>query len=226
MATFQDWLVNAVAPGFLRRKWGKLFMTTIGYTLDLLFDDAKSAVKARFPGICPDDALGFVGGMRNTERYRAEDTDGYRAAVVDAWNQWYYAGTSGDLTVGLVNKLYRLGYTATIIGWPAAHLLTPGPPTPYEDWWSAFWVVIYPSPFVRRKWGDPGLKWGQIAASPVGNPDAVITWGSTANSLDVLELRRALRKWRPAHEISAHVIFKPSSDADVFDPGNIFIGAV
>jgi len=230
MTSFQDWISQQLAPGFYRKKWGKLYWQTIGHFYDLLLDSTKYAVKARFPSMCPDDALGYVGEGRNMDAYRAESIASYRAAVVDARRQWWTAGTKGDANTGLINKIKRLGYgNVEIVPWYVATTLTPGPSNtpqtaPYANWWSAFWIVIDPNPFTRRHWGDPGLKWGGLVPSPVGNPPGMITWGSSANSHDVAELRRAIHKWKPAHEICPHVIFRANESVPVFDTANVYIG--
>jgi hypothetical protein len=235
MTTFREWISEKVAPGFWRRKWGKLFMGTLGHTFDLIYAGTKYAVKARFPSMCPDDALGYVGEGRNMDTYRAESVASYRAAVIDAWRQWETAGTVGDENTGLINKLYRLGYspangfTVSIVPWYQAKDLTPGPAdhpqaAAYANWWSAFWIVISPNPFTKRHWGDAGLTWGKEVPSVMGNPDGKVTWGSSANSYDVLELRRAIHKWKAAHEICPHVIFRDNESVPVFDLANVFIG--
>lgn len=240
MDDFQTWLSDIVVPGFYRKKWGRRFWQTIGRTFDLVILATKYAVKARFPSQCPDDALDYCADARNFDRYRVETSnDAFRAALQDVRRQWTTAGTKGDPDTGLINKFYRLGYnpsapspgpfTVNIYGWYEANAFVPGianasQTAPYAGWWSAFFVVIHPNPFAKRHWGDGGLKWGQKVSSPMRNPDDIITWGSSANHSDVAELRRAIHKWKAAHEICSHVIFRASSGTDVFDAANVYIG--
>jgi hypothetical protein len=228
---YREWISTKVAPGFWRRKWGRLLMETVGDALDLALNAAKWAVKVRFPSTAPEDALGYVGDGRNFDRYRVEtDTEAFRTALMDSRRQWETAGTKGDNDTGLINKFRRLGYlNVQIYGWREAQAFVPGitnttQTASYANWWSAFFVAIHPNPFTKRKWGDPGLKWGMRVPSPVGNPDDVITWGSSANSSDVKELRRVLRKWKPAHEICPYVIFRANGSTDVFSTSNVYIG--
>lgn len=241
--TYQTWVSEALAPGFFRRKWGKRYMRTLGFMFDVVSDSAKYAVKARFPTMAPDDALGYIGDGRNIDKYRAESDASYRDAVVDARAHWEAAGTrSGPLgysgTVGLTNEIKRLSpmYTNVfiapwyqLVGTPsiggASHAAIAALPqtAPYADWWSSFYVIISPNPFTKRHWGDAGLKWGQVVPSVIGNPDGVITWGSGANHHDVAELRRCIHKWKSAHEICPYVIFR-APGADFFDPANSYIG--
>lgn len=222
MATYTEWLARAVAPGFYQKKWGLKYMQTAGFALDLMSNAARAAAKIRYPSTCPDDALGYVGEARNIPRYRRESAASYREVVANAWEVWEKAGTKRAISDAVV----RLGYTAPLIlGWHEASLLAPGPPAPYENWWTAFWVVITPNPYGTRSWGDAGLTWGGTVSSPIGNPDAVATWGSTANALDVAEIRSAVRKWKPSHEICAHIILRANTGVDVFDPANVYWGA-
>ena len=203
-SSYIEWLRDFLVPGFFRKAYGKLYWQTIGYSLDLLLNGAKWAVKVRFPSIAPEDALDYVGDGRNIDRYCCMETDTFRDRVQRAWDLWFASG-SKDLLLSEVVE--RQGHeNVRIYAWRE---LPGGVPDEYANWWSSFWVFIGPPTTVTAPgtWGD-GTTWGDIVPGNNGCPDGVGVWGAEGiTSYEVEQLRGGLRKWKQGHEICAELVF-------------------
>lgn len=68
----------------------------------------KEAVKARWPTLGPDDALGRQGLDRQIEQAPGETLDAFRARITDPFATWYWAGTK----TGIRNIFLPWGFTA------------------------------------------------------------------------------------------------------------------
>src|SRR5712675_1386603 len=152
-SSYTEWLRDVLLPGFFKKYWGRLYWETIGFTLDILLSGAKQSVKVRFPSICPEDALDYVGDGRNIDRYCEMDTDTFRDRVQRAWDLWFASGSKELLLTEVVE---RQGHeNVRIYAWRE---LAGAVPDEYADWWSAFWVFIGPPTTVTSDgtWDDPG----------------------------------------------------------------------
>jgi hypothetical protein len=107
---WQNYQANK-APRWLRQGFGEPWLRGIGDAKDEVEVALKDAVKARFPSVCPVDALSRLGGERGIERGPRDTTDAYRARVKGAWDAWEWAGTP----TGVLRALYWAGYNATLL---------------------------------------------------------------------------------------------------------------
>jgi len=202
--TYAAWLTEHLAPTWLRGTWGAALLGTWGTAFDRAIQATKDGVKLRWAATAPDDALGHVGGGLNLERYGADTAATYRARLGRVWELWDFAGAAS----GLLERLYDTGLS-TVELWPWRSLGYP--PPPYETHWSAFWAVLTGHPWSSDGlWGDPAV-WG----------DGPGTWGSSATTTEVAEVRAVVRKWKPAAEICPAVIVV--TGGDVWGPSGVFL---
>lgn len=202
MGAYRTWVLTKLAPPPFVGAWGAKLLGALADRVDSLATDAKSAAKQIDPSGCFSDALPYVGRTRFIERYFADTDTTYRARLGSAWSVWDAAGESA----GIVARLQDQGFSAiTLKPWRA---YTTGAPSPYEAWWSAFWVWIDSHPFTTGAvWGAVGLTWGDTVPGHSGAPSGPRTWGSDATSYEVAAVRASIRKWRPAAEICAAIVF-------------------
>lgn len=116
-----------LAPTTFRRAKAAAYLLALGQQLDGSVDGdyvgrgsaaldwgvvarAKAAVKARFPGVAPSDALEEIGLERGMPRGPGESDASYGARLLGAWNTWPWAGTA----FGLLNALAAAGYAAEV----------------------------------------------------------------------------------------------------------------
>lgn len=220
---YQTWLRDGLAPSWLQGPWGRKFLGTVGLTLDAYADDADAAVKVRFVGQCPPDALSYHGDERSLPRGPAETEDQYRAQLADAWEIWRLAGTPAGITRVLQHYLSTAtieikavrgwqdiwgsgvwGDTATwgdLTPWGDGSIWGGGvwgwdPPDHNSGWWSRFWVLLSGTlPWTSDSaWGGTGT-WGDSGS-----------WGSTATPAEVATVKRIIKKFRPARDICAGII--------------------
>jgi hypothetical protein len=198
MPTLKEYQSRTLAPGWLQDPAGRAFLEGLGARKDALAALAKEAVKARFPTLCPTDALAEIGTERGIDRGATETEAAYRARVRAAWEQWAWAGTP----YGLLLALYYAGYTPgsgkVVIqvqkGWqyelrsdfdPAVHAP--------ED------ALVLTNLGAIVLGGSPQL-WSQFAvlfAPPL--PPAWIPTPPADGSLEVESIRTLIRRWKPAH---------------------------
>jgi hypothetical protein len=199
--SFKTWLTEHIAPVWLRRTWGNRWLTVMGEQADRTTDTAKEAVKAGAPDLSPSDALPYNGAARNIERYWADSDTTYRARLVDAWNVWEFSATSDCLEDRFVDEGFG---NISIVPWRD---MTPYAPAPYENHWSAFWIWVDTHPFTTgATWGG-GATWGDTVPGHNGAPSGPRTWGSDATLYEVQAVRAAIRKWKPAAEVCAAIVF-------------------
>jgi hypothetical protein len=203
-SNYIEWLRDVLVPGFFSKTYGRLYWQTIGYSLDILLNGAKWAVKVRFPSIAPEDALDYVGDGRNVDRYCQTSTDVFRDRVSRAWDLWFAAGSKALLETDVVEaQEYE---NVRIYAWRE---LEPSVPAEYANWWSGFWVFIGPPTTVTAvgTWGDSTV-WGDIVSGHDGCPDGVGVWGAEGiTTFEVEQLRGGIRKWKQGHEICAEIVF-------------------
>jgi hypothetical protein len=196
-AEYQAGLHPTALQGPFGAAWGR----ALGTLKDQHVDLAKQAVKARFVGIAPADALPLVGLERQIERGPGESDASYRARLLAAPDAWAWAGTTKGL---LEYALAPAGFTnARVIinaDWAAAGGV---PPDGNAAFWSRFWVVISaPHPWTRRTWNS-----GWLYGTPAGQ-----TWDSDATASDVARVERLVKRWAPGHAtaMGAFIVFGSS----------------
>jgi Phage tail protein (Tail_P2_I) len=199
VSTYERWQSEDLAPPWLQRRFGAAWMRVHGRAKDLLVDATRQAIKARFVGLCPADALEYIGRDRLLERYPVDTDDSYRARLAAAWEAWLFGGTER----GVRAALEAAGFGSVTI----YTTQSPGyPPDADAANWSRFWVELAP-PF------PPYVAWEAVlfGAAPTGSGQlfgAGWTWGSTATVADVSFVRSIIRKWKPAHAVCAQILVK------------------
>lgn len=179
--------VVALAPPWLRGRWGEQWHRAQGLLFDMVAEGAVQAVKARLLRSGPDDALPYAGNDRQIERAPGESADSYRARLLGAFETWRLAGTNK----GILSALAVIGYTKAAIY--ESHDWFPLDP----EWWR-FWLVLDPpSGFSTWKLGD-GTKLGEKLVG-------LDKLGADAKAAITL-LRRVVRKWKAAHTLCIKVI--------------------
>jgi hypothetical protein len=103
---FETYQAETLAPGWLRDPTGSAFLGAFGAVKDSLVTRAKDAVKARFPSMCPEDALALIAAERGIDRGPTESLASFRERVQAAWDVWRWAGTA----YGLLLAFYWQGY--------------------------------------------------------------------------------------------------------------------
>ncbi|MBI2392827.1 MAG: hypothetical protein HYV09_24795 [Deltaproteobacteria bacterium] len=183
--SYRDFETELAAP-WLRRRVGAAWHQALGLAKDALAEGALQAVKLRFIGGCPTDALPYAGADRSIERVPGEPVESYRARLLHAFDTWRLAGTNK----GVREALATIGLTSVVIfedkDWAASG---------EEGTWWMFWVVLEPPLPVGPPWtiGDGTM----LGEAPLGMTGAT----------EPLELlRRVIRKWKAAHTVCGHVI--------------------
>jgi len=208
--TFEEWFAGVVSPGtpplipgWLRQKFGKLFLSTIGFALDIVSQYTRAAVVYRLPSYAPSDALPYVGDGRSIDRYFADTNGTYRDRVKAAWDLWFIAGSKQRLLDCMAEQGYenvRLYSYRDLGGYV---------PDRWAGWFSAFWIFVGPPTDVVADgtWGDAGT-WDDIVPGHHGAPAGPGVWDANGiNFYEVQQFRKAIKKWKIAHEICAEIVF-------------------
>lgn len=219
------WLVrdSVTLPDGTTREVDNRILWVMILLLDALIERAKKGVKARFPGAgATEDSLVYLGRDRLIGRGPTEPRETYEVRLrgfVDKHrtrgNSWrmmeqiraYCSPHEVRVRIwterGKVKTIERDGSfvtnRTTEWDWNGDDI---------EDYWSRFWVLIYPTtdspqmPWARPLWGS--VTWGQFY------------WGSTATPADVQAIRSIVETWKPEGSHCEHVMIV-FDDAD-FDP--------
>lgn len=160
-------------------------------TADGVAQLAREALRCRFPSVAPPDALPEISFNQNLDPPAHKmTTAALRSYLADPWSKWKQAGTKPRI----FEELALLGYpSCEIVSW--RNLVDAGaPPTVFGGFTNFCYLVVKkPNPWAPAGlWGPPpigdGALWG---AAP-------FTWGSTAKWSEIEEIRRVLKKWKPA----------------------------
>jgi hypothetical protein len=218
MASFRD-SIRAIAVEWLLDEVNEKILFACGLMIDGIAEWCYLARNARYPDICPPDALSHLGNDRQIERGPNQTVDGYRVQIRRAFDTWANAGGGrtilGQLAayfVGAATPPMRLVSDAAVwheYDWTTG-LVTKTVVGDNWEWdantgvrWWRGWAIIDSSdgPWENDGlWGDPGT-WGDGG-----------TWGSTATSEEVAAIRRVVNKWKPGNVYNVDVIV-------VFDSG-------
>lgn len=202
------------------------------YVLGIMFDGfgdrLRHGIRARFPGLAPEDALGYIGRDRRITRGPDEAAASYEVrlrAFLDGHRRrgsaWAMAEqlrgycSPHEVRVRIVNE-HGTFWTVDRDGAVSVDRGTAW------DWdgtglaagWGRFWVIIYPTtgtptePWqIEGTWGDSTTTYGDGG-----------TVGTTATRGDVQAVRRIVQEWKPAGSRCVHVII--AFDDASFDPGD------
>jgi hypothetical protein len=190
-ASFTEYLLRTATP-WLLRTWGRRFLTVIGLTFDAYGDSAYAAVKARFIGSTPVDALPIAGEDRLLDRLLGETDDQYRARLLKAFPSYRQLGSSR----GLQNRLHEAGYTtATVV---EAH-----------DWstddggsWARYWIVLeQPHGLTAPEAWDTASLWSDGS-----------TWADLSPGGTVAQILALSDKWHAGHVLPMSLIVVVSGE--------------
>lgn len=200
MSTFREWQPT-LQPAGLRGAWGERWAQSLGDHKDAAVALAKEAVRARFVGDAPSDALSLLGADRDLDRSPLDTATSYRARLAAAWDVWGWAGTP-------YGYAYALALTSAKVRgarFVAQYQWTP--PDGLTSLWSRFWVLVWTGAltvgrFTVGPWAIVGDTASPFSLLVVG--DFVVGDGSTVGSdmtvAQLSEVRRALAKWKNARD--------------------------
>lgn len=158
---------------------------------DAFVEGAIQALKCRWAGSCPVDALQWIGIERGLPQLATENLYAYRLRLQNAWTIWTYAGTKQ----GVLSAVQALGYSNVLIRenyeWNAGY--NPDP-NGVVQWWR-FWVIIdQPHSYAFSwYWGD-GSTWGSGK-----------TWG-LGQAQSIADIVSQIRRWKPPHTICSSLV--------------------
>lgn len=183
------------------------FLRAFSAQRDQLVTRFRDAAKVNFPALCDDTALDAAASSRNLERVPGESSASLRNYLSGTWQIWPTAGTRGRLLA----EISRVGCPNSQI-WGYRELVKAGaPPTVFGGFSSFFFVLIKP-PHVflpRNQWAD-GSKWS-------GGKK----WGLNGDRLVLDNLKRQIKKWKPAGTSCRFLAIDLAGDASVPLWGNI-----
>lgn len=198
-------LAAKLAPVSLAGYWGQRFVGFLGLLHDVRAEAALHGVMSRilFSPLFARDALPLLGSERNLFRYLEESAQDYRMRLYDAWRIWRDAGTEQLLAEQLA-----------LVGVGAIEVLR-NDQLNYDgdaSQGTRVFIVLRDLSFDVQPlgtWGD-GHIWGGGS-----------TWGSTLSYERVLELRRIVRAFKPAHVKVEHILIV-FDDAALPDPAGLW----
>lgn len=215
--TFRD-TIASISVGWLQEVVGGGILYCAGLAIDAMYDETVEGVKARFPGVGPEDSLQYIGNDRVIERGPNESSSSYVLRLRKAFDTWAVAGNAAKMLEAL--RIYYLPALPPIRAvsdravWHAisndealnvtrtagANWNWDGTVKPHRGW-----VIIDSTagPYAAKTWGD-GHAYGDGT-----------TWGSTANAQDVNAIQRLVRKWKPAHVKVTYIVV--TFDASIFE---------
>lgn len=188
MADYKDFQVES-SPPWMRGPMGTNWQTAHGLLKDGLREAMKLAVKARFPGLAPGDALDLVGHTLQIPRAFAKNDAQYVSALLNGWATWKQAGT----VPGMTAVLTAAGLTGVQI--KEAWYWFDGLPNYYFTIvasWPGPWNT---DPLADGTWGSAGT-WGDAGL-----------WAGGIPVVDRARLKARINKWKPARAVCATVIF-------------------
>lgn len=178
------WLTGQDASGHSE---GIAFAQTFGATKDTELALLKEAVKVRWPGSAPDDALTLLGRDRVILQAPIESNAAYRVRLASPHDMWLWGGTH----TGFIDRFAPYGYTAVagnIKIWNNCETVWDS----NTAWFSRVFVLLEIGAFnVDKNWGSSG------------NYDDGFLWDSNISIADVDYFRKSLRAWKsdPAYPV-------------------------
>lgn len=189
MATpFADYQA-AYAPSWLQGPVGEAWHSAFGVMKDAVVEGAIQALKCRWVGVCPVDALAWIGAERGIAQLPTENLYAYRARLQSAWLIWKYAGTK----TGVANAIQQLGYPNVTVAENGPYSVNPA--TRVVEWWRFTVFLQQPHPFsVSWFWGDGG-GWGAPAR----------VWGLGQRQA-IADIVTQIRTWKPPHALCSGLV--------------------
>lgn len=112
-----EWMDSIQVPWLTGNPVGKAYNVVFGTMLNQQVDLFRQAVKARMPGLAPEDALPYIGEERNLMRGPDETTDHFRERLQKIWNIAPFYGTAVGMLLQLAYQGYGSGmYIMTNVG--------------------------------------------------------------------------------------------------------------
>jgi hypothetical protein len=183
----------AATPPWLRGPWATKLLTVVYGIFDVANQANREAAKLGLVAECADDAIDDHAEERMIERLPGETTAALRLRLVDAWRTWTTSGT----TLGLrtILRTYLGAPTLEVYdfandAWYDGAALTGFDDDERANWSRLALVVPQPHPWTRPVVG-PGL---------IVGPDLLV--GITMTGSELSRLRRAFRRYAPAHMVS------------------------
>lgn len=178
----------AYAPSWLRGPVGEAWHSAMGVVKDSLIEGAIQAMKCRWVGVCPVDALAWIGAERGIVQLPTENLYAYRSRLQSAWLIWQYAGTA----TGVANAINALGYPNVTIQENGPYNVNPS--TGIVEWWRFKVFLQQPHPFsVSWFWGSG--TWGAAAE--------VYGLGQLQTIADIVT---QIRTWKPPHALCSGLV--------------------
>jgi len=172
---------------WLRGPNAQAFLVLLGAEKDDKVGELRAAIKARWPGIGPPDALGLQGQGFDIERFPGESDELYTARLQRAWETHRLAGTAA----AVVESLHAYGIPDVQIVEDWGGEFAPG------DWYSRFWVVLGPN------FGTSGI---ETLTMPFKLGTA--TLGTTATPDQVRAIKRQVLRWKDTHGLPVRIILR------------------
>ncbi len=196
---YGDFQKSVSAPSWMLQPRGRKWLEGLGAMKDAVGDQARQAVKAAFPSLCPPDALALIAESRQMEQYPSESLATFRERVRLAWDTWRDAGTP----LGILRELFLfLGplYIPTVTG--LVQLTTRnGLRYTYDETTDA---VIVDKTGWNRHFQEPDI-WNTFMLT-FNDPNP---WGGSipADGSDTADtVARILGRWKPAHAICSNIV--------------------
>lgn len=232
---------DAISPTWLNGPVGSRWRYAMAILWDAMADASGYAVRARFPSLCPPDALPWLSQDRQIDRGFAETDDHFRKRLIRWLDAWRFAATvTGELlamrgetspVLGLVRTVDNSGnwysYAAGFEPWPDGQAI-PTPPT-FQRGHSGAWNwdgasdPFYGTRTWWRMWvivyasgiyATPSKTWGGF------NWGDGTCWGWAGTVGQSSALTSLCAKWRAAHCWIPFVLV--TYDGTMFNPSGFF----
>ncbi len=173
------------APAWQLGPWAKRWHEALGVLKQDMIMMARRAVRARYIGTCPDDALALIGDSLGWPQAPGEYANEYRERLKLSWHLAEWAGTEK----GIVDAFAGLGMTNVEV----RESFTPGwgrySATPARARWINV-ILRHPHPFgtdFASRYGDGSIYGGGQLYGVNGDPRLLAL------------LQQLVRKQKPAH---------------------------
>jgi hypothetical protein len=210
--TFRDSL-RKLSPRWLQGPVGQSILYSMGLHMDALADACVEAVKLRYPGAAPSEALAYIGRDRRMSRGRIESDAVYESRLRGWLDAHRFRGGPYAMLAQIfahyspaafpVQLVYRSGkrYSMDAQG----VVTTDTVPFVVDDMpqkWARFWLFFqWPAPLASDGlWADAGT-WGDGGV-----------WDSSLSVLDAEDTRLIPREWSSAHTIGEIVLLAGSRE--------------
>lgn len=199
MSDFATYESEGLAPGWLQGYAGKGYLAARGSRKDAFVQGCREAVKARFPGVCPSDALPYHGRDRLLDQGPGETEASYRARLLAAWETWAWAGTAYGVLLAFWWSGYRPSGGNVVLQTQSGKQyqfrtdFDPAVHAPEEALITTDLGTIHLGGAPSELWSDMAV----LFTDPM--PAGWIGAFPGDNSAEVNHIRRIIVQWKPAH---------------------------